>query len=645
MMLKIFETMKQDARINEKSYVRSETVLHLAAEEGLSTCVKRLIDLGADLSDEDFDGNTVLHRITRATVLNPKQLKRHLEVFDTVLNGVVKWWCIKKSVTYPEKDNRADYMKLRSKACLYLFNEVPNKKGLSVLALSFYLGASDIIARLLMLPGVTMFEVENTKNDRYVLFDITRLMPHTKNAFQGCCRRIKVAPSFEDDVKESTHAHSENALPHTKNALQGCCRRIKVAPSFEDDVKESTHAHSENALPHTKNALQGCCRREKVLEAPLFEDDVKEPTHAHSDKALHLSALELLITQNLQTRAAQILDLPPIKEIKQYYTSIVTWTFGLLMLFHISYMSIFTYVGLNLLGKLRDDPNTINLSDPVTLLQLCIIVPIEPAMILIYVVYTNVRFIRSDEMIAKQKLSRKQGCAYVAYVIKSDFHAYMHQLVGVMYAALIIAWIVLFSVEYSYQDYVLAAALCIGWLLSILFTRGFKGIHYFYRMLISMILRDVVRFIFVYLFVLLAFGFAFHVLFQISSAVVADYESPIDTLFLSFNMMIGMGELFDGVFENNMSAVGRTMTCLKLFYLLYIILSTIIILNLLIAMMNDSYSKILRDQLVTWRIDSVSLGVDIETSFPASKCFSKVSIMNGTDSKCTTVNPKVYKNH
>ena len=564
-MLDIFETMKRDARINEQSYARSETVLHLAAEQGLSTCVKRLIDLGSDLSNEDVDGNTVLHRITRATVLNPKQLKRHLEVFDTVLSGAVKWWCIKKSTAYPEKNNIAEYMRLRREACLYLFNEVHNKKGLSVLALSFQLGASDIIARLLMLQGVTMFEVANKENDLHVLFDVTRLMPHTNKALKGFSGSRKIAP-----------------------------------------------------MP-----------------------DEKDKANARSDKALPLSALELLITQKEKTRTAKVLDLPPMNMIEKYYTSIVAKTFAFLMVFHIIYMSIFTYVGVDLLGKLRDDPNAINSSDLETIL-LCIIVPIEPLIIVIYVVYLviiNVRSIISDETTRKQKLSLKQG-----FVIKSDLHAYVQLMVGVVYAALIISWIVLFFVRYSLQDYVLAVALCIGWLLSIVLTRGIKRIHYFYRMLISMILKDVFRFVIVYLFVLLAFGFAFHILFQISSAVVADYETPIDTLFLSFNLMIGMDELFDGVFENNMSAVGRTVVYLKVFYLLYIILSTIILLNLLIAMMNASYSKIQQEQQVTWRIDSVSLGVAIEKSFLGRivrKAFS--NLMNGTDGKCTSVNPKVLK--
>ena len=209
MMLDIFETMKRDARINEQSYARSETVLHLAAEEGLSTCVKRLIDLGADLSNEDVDGNTVLHRITRATVFNPRHLKRHMDVFDTVFRGVVKWWCIKKNIAYPEEDSRADYMTLRREASLYLINDIYNKEGLSVLALSFNLGASDVIARLLMMPDVTMFEVSNTVKDKYV-FDISRLTPRTNHALKGLCGNSKVSPIYEQDIM--TNGHNKTAV-------------------------------------------------------------------------------------------------------------------------------------------------------------------------------------------------------------------------------------------------------------------------------------------------------------------------------------------------------------------------------------------------------------------------------------------------
>lgn len=55
------------------------------------------------------------------------------------------------------------------------------------------------------------------------------------------------------------------------------------------------------------------------------------------------------------------------------------------------------------------------------------------------------------------------------------------------------------------------------------------------------------------------------------------------------------------------------------------VLGTILLLNLLIAMMNDSYSSILNQHSVTWRIESVQLGVDIEKSFPwSTRMFSRI---------------------
>lgn len=144
-----------------------------------------------------------------------------------------------------------------------------------------------------------------------------------------------------------------------------------------------------------------------------------------------------------------------------------------------------------------------------------------------------------------------------------------------------------------------------------------------------MIIRDSLRFLIVYLFVILGFGFAFHVLFQVSDDIVSDYPTPADTLFLTFNMMIGMGELFDGNFESNMAAVERTAVYAKVLYLFYIILSTIILLNLLIAMMNDSYSMILNQNTIMWRIESVSMGVEIEEVVPFTGKFSKIKITSG----------------
>ncbi|KAH3824965.1 ankyrin-3-like [Dreissena polymorpha] len=560
MMLDIFESMKRDARINEQSYATSETVLHLAASEGHSRCVQRLIGLGADLSCKDVNGNTVLHRLTLACVEDSKNISRHLEVLETVFDNVVKWWCIKKNIPFPEEENREVYMSYRRDSTQFLVNNVVNGEGLSVLDMAFKYVVPDILSRLLMMPDVTKYDV-------------------TK------------------DIPTGVHTYSfdiTGITPRTNNAIRGCCSRASVSPLLEKDMNADVGAGGSR-----------------------------------------LSGLEWLITHTVKTRAAEILDLPPIQMIERYYTSMVAWTFALLMVVHIVYMSVFTYVGIDLLEKLRN-ASSISYSNPETVL-LYAFVPLEPAVIILYMIWSTGRYLWTGDIKRKARLSRKSGFALGV----SIFGSYIFLVVCTVFAGLVLAWIALFSVRYTYNDYFFSSAVCIGWLLTVSFTRGIRAIHYFYRMLLSMMLRDVVRFGIVYLFVILAFGFAFHALFQVSQDIVNDYLTVGDTLFLTFNMMIGMGQLFEGEYEKNLVAVGRTPAYSKILYLIYIILSTIILLNLLIAMMNDSYTTILRENQVTWRIEVVSLGVEMESSFPMAGKFSNVQIKHGgVDSIVNGVSPE-----
>ncbi|CAL1526616.1 unnamed protein product [Lymnaea stagnalis] len=181
------------------------------------------------------------------------------------------------------------------------------------------------------------------------------------------------------------------------------------------------------------------------------------------------------------------------------------------------------------------------------------------------------------------------------------------------------------------MDYFLAIALCIGWMFTISLTRGFKVINYFWRLIQIMIIRDVLKFLFIYLFVLLAFTFAFHALFQVSATLSDLYPNPVYTVFLMFNMLIGMEYVFEyGVVDEGLSSLSRSTLFMKILYVIYMVLATIVLLNLLIAMMNGSYQEILRKQTQTWRIESVKLGVDVERIMPLTfPMFSKVKITKG----------------
>ncbi|XP_050404543.2 transient receptor potential cation channel subfamily A member 1 [Patella vulgata] len=523
-MMDIFDTMKRDADINNQN-CRDESVLHLAASECFGEGVRRLVLFGADLSLKDSYGDTVLHRLTRASLENPDTLPKYLEVFDIVIAESVRWWCIKNNLHYPD-DNKQDYLKYKRSAVLDLTKNLYNNNDLSVLALACTLGASEIIERLTQMKDVMCF---HTGADR-VRYDVTYFTPLTNNSLRGLCSNTRVVP------------------------------------------------------------------RPSCVEW-------------------------LLATENLE-KASHVLDLPPVSYIEKSYSSIAAWTYALLIIFHIIYMSLFSFCGVTLQDKIR---RNVNDSDAqVATVLLYVVVIIEPAIIIIYMVYELIKYLCCGEQKMKLKLKRGKSSVFNTSV------SYMGTFISLLYALLVIVWMILYLSSSVYQNYFLSVSLAVGWLYTIVFTRGFKLIHYFWRMIQNMIIKDVAKFLFVYLFVLLAFSFAFHVMFQVSDDIVLSFSNPLHTMFLVFNMMLGMDEIFTDEFETNMNAVGYTTVFTKVIYLFYMVLGTIVLLNLLIAMMNDSYSATLTKQKLQWRIESVQLGVNIEKMLPiASRLFSRIKMHHG----------------
>jgi len=141
--------------------------------------------------------------------------------------------------------------------------------------------------------------------------------------------------------------------------------------------------------------------------------------------------------------------------------------------------------------------------------------------------------------------------------------------------------------------------------------------HAFSIMLKYIVLRDITRFLIMYAFVLLGFGFAFHALFQLSPTIADPLGSPFNTLFTAFNMMLGMGDSpvdshFDATYEDS----GGDPVFVKWMYILYVAISTIILLSLLIAMMTDTFTDIKSKEATTWQVGSLRLALRIERAMP-----------------------------
>ncbi|XP_046373129.2 transient receptor potential cation channel subfamily V member 3-like [Haliotis rufescens] len=328
------------------------------------------------------------------------------------------------------------------------------------------------------------------------------------------------------------------------------------------------------------------------------------------------SCLELLLDHNSNETIAHVLDLEPLKKIEKMYSSTTTFIYLIVIFLHALYMSLFSYSSTVLMDKLRTSPSDHSF-DTATLIFYSV-APLEPICFLLALVH---RFHCS-----RQPWTRSGFQALGTFMLQC-FSIIHHVIYSLLVAALLYQF---HALELYSMHNTLSITLLIGWLTTLSFTQGLKPIRFFWRMILQMIMIDVYKILFVYAFVLLSFSFALHVLFQISAPIIETYPTPFHTMFLVFRLMFGMSELFDDNFENNMKKAGGSLALPIIIFTVYIVLATLILLNILIAMMNTSYSHILTNLKLSRRIETFQRSIQLERTVPfLTKLFNKALIRCG----------------
>ncbi|XP_025080554.1 uncharacterized protein LOC112556099 [Pomacea canaliculata] len=629
------------------------TALHEACERGFSKTIGALISSKATASIRNNLGETALHVAARCRSIQPETVKilmdyvikshawESLNIKDNFGNNAlhiaakfarpeVMWEF--RSVPFKTKDddgNIALHEAVRPgepealTAMLDIFEAMKrdadineqNKAKETVLHLAAKEGFADHMARLVIL-GADLSAQDISGNT--VLHMVTILSANYPRKAKTCvtvfdailaqavmwwCQKHQreYPHGDEDTLRQFTRQAALRLLTETYNkedlnVLALACKvgaadilRLVLGKSevmcfhYTDEVLYTV----TNMTPLTNNSVTGCCPGGTVVP--------------------RLSYLEWLLSLDNSEQACKVLDVQPFRDMEKAYSRVAALTYAIIMAIHIVYMSLFSYSSIDLLERRRTDPGSA--AWPASRIILYAVVPLEPSFILLYQLYSFAQAICVGEAPLQYKLLLGFRKGFTAVL-----NTALPVIIGVIYSSSVVIWIILYSVDVSIMEYALALALCVGWLYTISFTRGFRIIHFFWRMIQNMIVKDIVKFFFIYIFVLLGFAFAIHSILQVSQVAASKYPSPLDTMFLVFRMMIGQADIFDD--DVNSSVGSSYLTFLKLTYLVYIVLATILLLNLLIAMMNDSYSAILNRNSVDWRLESVKLGVDIEKAFP-----------------------------
>jgi hypothetical protein len=168
----------------------------------------------------------------------------------------------------------------------------------------------------------------------------------------------------------------------------------------------------------------------------------------------------------------------------------------------------------------------------------------------------------------------------------------------------------------------LPAVFIFGWMHTVTYVKMFKQWHAFAMTFKRIVAKDVTRFAYIFVFVLISFSLAIHALsMSLYPPVDMHARTLAETIYLTFclTVTVTVGGLLDISTEPDYEHAGGNIHLLHIVFAGYLCISTIILLNMLIAMMNTTYSEVSLERATAWRIESLRTALWVERTIPICK--------------------------
>ena len=350
---------------------------------------------------------------------------------------------------------------------------------------------------------------------------------------------------------------------------------------------------------------------------------------------VEISLLEIIIDMKDEITAAEIIDIMPLSKLVKNYWAAYRWIYFLIMLIHIAYMSLFSAFTIsndncNFHTKNGTNPlaNTIapniNKGSFIHPYMLFLFYPFIFLIVTIYFEATQFKAQFHRRRVRRNKSPTSAGriMDMMSNVMDVPFNSvrlilsYFPTICCFAYSVCMGLWYYEFTQCHDMEPYFHSACIIVGWLLTITYSKGFESLHSLTNVMESIMLTDILRFFMVYIFVCTGFSFGFHVLLQFA---VLPGETPPDSaltaLFENLRLFMNPSEIFkNGQFEQ--FEAGIPLLWVRIAYLFYSFFSGLILINILIAMMNDSYTRVSATERITWRVASLKQAMYLFSAVP-----------------------------
>ncbi|XP_069069313.1 transient receptor potential cation channel subfamily V member 6-like [Pleurodeles waltl] len=183
-------------------------------------------------------------------------------------------------------------------------------------------------------------------------------------------------------------------------------------------------------------------------------------------------------------------------------------------------------------------------------------------------------------------------------------------LLMVFYSILIFTVVVLRCIQCEAVDIPLSIALIIGWCNCIYFARGFRMLGQFSIMIQKIIFTDLLQWCTLVFICVIGFSSAFYVIFQtLDLTQYLYFENYPITMYTVVELMMGLIDL-------PVPSDVASPAIAYIVYSLYMILVYLLLLNILIAMMDDTYWRVAEEREDLWKIQIAATILLLERRLP-----------------------------
>jgi hypothetical protein len=605
--------------------VRNTTALHVFATSFDKELVVKLISNGADVLAIDETRDSVLHVLSTLSILHSENEDKYVDMAFTILTSYLNRISAIQlsSNSGSDEESRLKTKEFCQLGFMVLTRIFTNGNGHSVLIHSAYKRAVRYLDFLLQY-NVSLSELGFGKSHEF-LFDtinVTYLCQETEFVIDDYDKLItdfkQLGLAASPKLPSLALAEGLPTVSASTQQLQSSRPSARELAEEEPPISFSKSSSSSGSAKSLMESLEG---RLTTMEVPLTashslplmdskpdaEGAVAVGIQIHGNNAApsrksfriknikgkNMSVLEVIVKQASQTEeeCIRMLDIVPIARVTAGYCQSYFSLYRTFLFIHLLIIAAFTSVLFYL--------------PQIDLSSQCFAHP----QMTIFTIIGIVIWVYAVLITAVRLIELRYYCRHAAnFSVHNRLWSILAAIYSAVFAALTFSWWLSMRLCHSSQPYFLSLSIGMGWTIVIGFMPAFKQLHVFTNILTAVVKTDLISFLIVFLVFVIALSCSF--------TAVINYPPQLynaSLIYQSTYITMNLGNFLD---DPNPDETDDRVLFVQFVEIVFASFTAIILLNVLIAMMNDSYRRVVDREHLAWRIQSLRKTVHLKQMFP-----------------------------